>query len=115
MSYLREIASQKRYNKVSSQAIERQHEEVLAAIDQALQVYGPMINCALLHRYLKLRFPYAECWGSVDHVMTEIGGRLYAKSGMVAEKVSLCTEPPHWFKKSFRWPKTNTPNPKITQ
>jgi len=108
-----EIASNDRYNKIRHYARTCRQIEVFAVIEEAKAEYGEMINCAMLHRYLLLRFPFAVCWGSLDHVMTEIGGCLYDKNGLVAERVAPETysggmHVPQWFAKSFRWPKTNT-------
>lgn len=102
-----EIASISRYQNLWQHAKAREQEEVINAINTAIEKYGPDINCAMLHRYLKKRFPFAVCWGSVDHILTEIGGCLYDKSGLVAERVAPEGVPPHWFKSSFKWPKTN--------
>ena len=103
---MRDIQTEAVYKKVWEQAREALYSEVMAAIKEAKAHYGDNINCAMLHRWLKARFPFAVCWGSVEHVVTEIGGALYDKDGLMFERAALADEP-HFFKKSFRWSLTN--------
>lgn len=62
------------------------HECVLEIINQVVEV-APSVNCFYLYTQLKFYFPEARCWGSQDHVVTEINGSLYDKTGYLYRRM----------------------------
>ncbi len=79
-----------------------QHERdaILTRIAFLRNQLGEDINCFQFHLALKRDYPYAKAWYlDGDHILTEINGDLYDKSGMRACPFNDELQ----FKRAFGW------------
>ncbi len=89
------------YARIEDQAQSVSMKMVARATAWILSRHGKGINCFTFHLELKRQFPHAKCWHLTDgHILTEINGRMYDKSGLA---LHLFDDPAR-FERAFEWP-----------
>jgi len=89
------------YARLEDQARCARMSQVAEMTDWILSIHGPDINCFTFHLELKRKFPFAKAWYDGGHVLTEIDGKMYDKTGVCLYPLNDAAQ----FERAFGWEK----------